>query len=182
LVTPASYTRRVKLSSGPLNLSDADTRGFEAFEAGRYNAEVFEMKMDAVKNTSGQGKMPAGTPMIKVQFKITDEDLKEKLGYEPRVFAQYIIPPKDYDKGKAAKIKGMMVRFFVALGTSEDQVKSAKFDPDFEDYIGRGCVVVVGKEPKKNAQGEVIEGEYNNPVKGVKPAGSASGSSGSGLL
>lgn len=166
---------------GPLNLSDADTRGFEAIEAGRYPAEVFEMKMDAVKNADGRGKMPAGTPMIKVQFKITDEELKEAKGYEPRVFAQYIIPPADYDQAKAQKIKGMLVRFFVALGVPEEDVRKKTFNPDFEDFIGKPCVVVVGKEPKKDAAGEVIEGEYNNPVKGVKEAGTAVGS-GSGLL
>lgn len=167
---------------GPLNLSDADTRGFEAIEAGRYPAVIHEMKMDAVKNTSGQGKMPAGTPMVKVQFKITDEQLKEEKGYEPRVFAQYILPPADYDKEKAAKIKGMFVRFLTAVGEDEAKVKSAKYDPDFEDFIGRECVVVVGKEPKQDQSGNIIEGEYNNPVKGVKEAGSITGSNGGGLL
>jgi len=167
---------------GPLNLSDADTRGFEAIDAGRYPAVIQEIKMDAVKNADGTGKMPAGTPMIKVQFKITDEELKEAKGYEPRVFAQYIIPPKDYDKAKAAKIKGMLVNFLTAVGEDEAAVKSNKYEPDLEDFVGRECVVVVAKEPKKNRDGSVIEDEYNNPVKGVKPAGTLTGSTGAGLL
>jgi len=50
-------------------------------------------------------------------------------------------------------------------------VLSNTFDPDFDDYVGRSCVVIVGKEPKKTSEGIVIEGEFNNPVKGVKPAG-----------
>lgn len=162
---------------GPLNLGDADTSGFEPLEAGRYNAEVFEMKMDAVKNASGQGKMPAGTPMIKVQFKLTDEGVHNR-----RVFSQYILPPKDYDQAKAAKIKGMLVRFLTAIGEDETKVKSAKYAPDFEDFVGRECVVVVGKEPKKDQNGNVVEGEYNNPVKGVKEAGSIAGTGGGGLL
>lgn len=162
---------------GPLNLSDADTKGFEAIEAGRYNAEIFEMKMDAVKNASGKGVMPAGTPMVKVQFKLTDEGVNNR-----RVFAQYIIPPADYDKDKAAKIKGMFVRFLTAIGEDEAKVKSAKYDPDFEDFIGRECVVVVGKEPKKDQSGNIVDGEYNNPVKGVKEAGTLAGSDGGGLL
>ena len=164
---------------GPLNLSDADTKGFDAFEAGRYNAEIFEMKMDAVKNASGQGKMPAGTPMVKVQFRITDEI---EGSTNRRVFSQYIIPPADYDKDKAAKIKGMFVRFLTAVGEDEAKVKSAKYDPDFEDFIGRECVVVVSKEPKKDQNGNIVEGEYNNPVKGVKEKGSIVGSDGGGLL
>lgn len=162
--------------SGPLNLSDADMKGFDPLEPGNYNAEVFDIGMDAVKNASGEGKMPAGTPMVKVQFKITDEEYENR-----RVWAQYIIPPKDYDKGKAAKMKGMVARLFIALGTPEEEVLNAKFDPDFDDYKGQPCVVVLGKEPKKNRQGEIIEGEFNNPVKNVKPAGSAVATAGSVL-
>jgi hypothetical protein len=48
------------------------------------------------------------------------------------------------------------------------------FDPDFQDYIDVPCVVVVGKEPKKTSEGVVIDGEFNNPVKGVKAAGTIS--------
>lgn len=164
--------------TGPLNLADADLKGIEAVEPGRYNAVIHEMKLDAVKNTDGTGKMPAGTPMIKVQFRITD-DINGSTNR--RVFSQYLIPPKDYDKEKAAKIKGMTARFFIALGDKEEDVVSAKFDPDFEDYLGRECVVVVGKEPKK-INGVVVEDEFNNPVKGVKPAGSIAAGEDTGLL
>jgi hypothetical protein len=169
---------------GPLNLSDADTSGFEAIDPGRYNAEVFQITMDAVKNTRGEGKMPAGTPMVKVQFKlISDAAGKEEGILNRRAFVTYVIPPKDYDKAKAAKIKGMLANFFIALGESEETVRSNKFDPDFEDYIGRPCVVVLGKEPKRDSAGNVIPDEYNNPVKGVKPAGSLVGATqDSGLL
>jgi hypothetical protein len=161
---------------GPLDLSGADLKGFDAVDAGRYNAEVFEIKMDAVKNTSGTGKMPAGTPMMKVQFKLTDEGVENR-----RVFQSYVIPPKDYDKSKADKLRGMLARFFIALGETEESVLSKKFNPDFEDYIGTECVVIVGKEPKRTSTGDTIEGEYNNPVKGVKPAGSIA-SEGAGAL
>lgn len=165
------------MSIGPLNLSDADVKGFDAVDAGRYNAEVFEIKMDAVKNTSGQGKMPAGTPMVKVQFKLTDSEVENR-----RVFVTYVIPPPDYDQSKAQKLRGMLARFFIALGEPEEKVLGKKFDPDFEDYIGRPCVVVVGKEPKKDQSGNTIPDEFNNPVKGVKPAGSAAGATTSGGL
>jgi len=167
------------MSPGPLNLSDADLTGFEPLDPGRYNAEVFEITMDAVKNTSGEGKMPAGTPMVKVQFKLTnnDESIENR-----RVFTQFVIPPKDYDKAKAAKMKGMLARFFIATGDAEEVVLNKDFDPDFEDYKGRPCVVVLGKEPKKDRSGTVVEGEYNNPVKGIKPAGSIVGTATGGLL
>lgn len=162
--------------SGPLNLADADMKGFDPLEPGNYNAEVFEMKMDAVKNTSGEGKTPAGTPMLKIQFKITDEEYENR-----RVFSSFVIPPKDYDKSKAAKMKGMLARAFIALGTPEEEVLNKNFDPDFDDYLGLPCVVVVGKEPKRDRQGNIVEGEYNNPVKNIKPAGSVASTSGSVL-
>ena len=153
---------------GPLNLSDADMKGFDPLEPGRYNAEVFEITMDAVKNATGAGKMPAGTPMMKVQFKITDEEYANR-----RVWTQFVIPPKDYDKSAAAKMKGMLARFFIALGTPEEEVLNKNFSPDFGDYVGEPCVITVAKEPKKDRQDNIIEGEYNNPVKSIKPAGEA---------
>jgi hypothetical protein len=162
---------------GPLNLQDADMKGFDPIEPGRYNAEVFAITMDAVKNTSGEGKMPAGTPMVKVQFKITDSEYENR-----RVFTQFVIPPKDYDKSAAAKMKGMLARFFIALGTPEEEVLNKNFDPDFDDYVGEVCVITVGKEPKKDRQGGIVEGEFNNPVKNIKPAGEAVGSASESLL
>lgn len=164
---------------GPLNLADADTRGFEALDPGRYNAVIHEMTMDAVKNVSGQGKMPAGTPMIKVQFRITD-DINGSTNR--RVFSQFIIPPKDYAEGPSQKMKGMLVRFLVALGEDESKVRAKNYSPDFEDFKAREIVVVLGKEPKKDQNGNVIEDEFNNPVKGYKPAGSLVGSGDGGLL
>ena len=162
---------------GLLNLSDADLSGFEPLDPGRYNAEVFEISMDAVKNLSGEGKMPAGTPMVKIQFKLTDESVNNR-----RVFVTYVIPPKDYDTQKAAKMKGMIARFFMALGVDEETVRGKNFDPDFDDYIGKPCVVVVGKEQKRTRDGDIVDGEYNNPVKGVKPAGSIASATSGGLL
>jgi|SRR5215831_3206551 len=173
---------------GPLNLSDADLSGFDPIEPGRYNAEVFEITMDAVKNTSGEGKMPAGTPMMKVQFRLVNNepivlDDGKTVNLENRaVWTQFVIPPVEYDKGKAAKMKGMIARFFIATGDPEEVVLNSEFDPDFNEYKGRPVVVVLGKEQKRDRNGNTIEGEYNNPVKGVKPAGSIVGSTSSGLL
>lgn len=149
---------------GPLNLSDADIKGFEALDPGRYNAEVFEITMDAVKNDTG--KMPIGTPMMKVQLKLTDEGVENR-----RVFTQYVIPPADYDAKKRNTMNGMVARFFIALGEDEKKVTSGKFDPDFEDFKGRPCVVTLSKEEYPPESGE-----WQNRVKGIKPAGSDTGS------
>lgn len=162
------------MSTGPLNLADADVSGFDAIDPGRYNAEVFAITMDAVKNADGTGKMPAGTPMMKVQFKMTDPDFENR-----RQFTQYIVPPKGYDKKKSATMNGMIANFFIALGDKQEDVINSKFDPDFEDYIGRPCVVVLSKEEYPKGSGE-----YQNRVKGVKKAGSVGDGSGTsgGLL
>ena len=152
---------------GPLNLSDADLKGFDAVEPGRYIAEVFKMSNDAVKNADGQGKLPAGTPQIKVQFKLLSTIDGTTEGIENRrVFNTYNIPPDSYEKAKM--MKGMLVRFFTAVGFPEEEVMSKKFDPSYEDIEGTKVVVIVGKEPKKDRSGAVIPDEYNNPVKGVK--------------
>lgn len=160
-------------TAGPLNLGDADLKGIEAVDAGRYNCTIFAMTMDAVKNADGRGKMPAGTPMVKVQFRANENNPD---GLENRrFFSQYILPPKDYDKEKAAKMKGMFARFLMALGEKEEDIRAKGYDPDFEDFVGRECVVVVGREQKMTREGGelvAVDGEYNNPVKGVKPAGS----------
>jgi hypothetical protein len=161
---------------GPLNLQDADLKGFEALDPGRYNAEVFEVTMDAVKNTSGTGKMPAGTPMMKVQYKLLSNAAGETQGIENRrAWQTFVIPPESYDERKAQNMKGMIARFFIALGTPEEEVLSGSFDPDFEDLKGLPCVVILGREPKKDMNGNIVEGEFNNPVKGVKKAGSIAG-------
>lgn len=155
---------------GPLNLSDADMKGFDPLEPRQYDAEVFEITMDSVKN---EGKVPIGTPLMKVQYRITDPEFENR-----RVFNQYVIPPKGHDKAKKAKMEGMIARFFIALGDSEETVLSKGFEPDLEDYKGRPCVVTVGKEQKRDRENNVVEGEWNNPVKAVKPAGTAVASGG----
>lgn len=167
---------------GPLDLSDADLEGFDAIDAGRYNVELVELTWDAVKNPNG--KLPVGTPILKIQAKVVDHEQYENR----RLFDQFTVPPKDYDAKKAATMKGFMARFFMALGYTEEQIKSPEFNPNFEDLQGQAAVAVVGKEPKKtrDADGElvVVPDEWNNPIKGWKPAGSlaTAGEEASGLL
>jgi hypothetical protein len=167
------------MSLGPLNLGDADLKGFDAVEPGRYNAEIVKITQDTVKNLSGTGKLPAGTPMVKVQFRLTSnlEGVTEGIDNR-RVWASYPIPPKDYDKKASSVMKGMIARLFIALGHTEEEVRDKGFAPEFDDYDGKEVQVTVGREPKKDMQGNIVEGEFNNPVKAVKPPGSAVTSSG----
>lgn len=166
------------MNAGPLNLADADLKGFEALDSGRYDAEIFEIKMDAVKNEGG--KTPVGTPMMKIQCRILNPQINhEPVEQDRRVFTQFVIPPKGYDPKKAATMNGMIARFFIASGDTEEQVRSKTFDPDFEDYKGRPLVVILSKVQKYGTKPE--DSEWENKITGFKPAGSATGGN-SGLL
>lgn len=152
-----------------LDLSGADLKGFDPIPAGQYPAEVFEVKMEETQGGEG-AKLPAGTPRVNVQFRITDGEYENR-----RVFNSYVLPPADYEK--AAIMKGMFVRFLIAVGYDEKKVTSGKWTFDADDFPGRACTVTVAQQPKRGG----AEGEMVNVVKAVKPAGDTSGGGG-GLL
>lgn len=158
-----------------LDLSGADLRGFDPIPAGVYDAVVFKAEMQETKG-GPEAKLPAGTPKVNIQFKITDGGEGAPF-FNRRVFSSYVIPPEDYDKDKAAKLKGMLVRFLVAVGYDEKKVQSGKFSLDMDDLTGRDCRVVVALKPKYGG----AEGEMDNEVKGVKAAGETASTAG-GLL
>lgn len=151
--------------SNILDLSGADTSGFEALESGSYNATVYEVEL---AETSGSGKLPAGVPMVKVQFAIQDEGAKGR-----RVFNNFALPSTEQHE-KASIMQGNFVRFLTALGEDEKKIKTKGFDlGSLEDLQGRECVVRIGKELYKRNPDD--EGEWTNPVKSIKPAGSPTG-------
>lgn len=158
-----------------LDLTGADTSGFAPIDAGTYDAVVFKAEMQETKGGPGS-KLPAGTPKLNIQFKITEGGEDGKF-YNRRQFTSYTFPPADYDKDKAAKMKGMLVRFLTAIGYDEKKVTGGKFNLDIEDLTGRECRIVVALKPKYQG----AEGEMDNEVKGVKAAGSSSASAG-GLI
>lgn len=160
-----------------LNLEGADLKGgFDAIPSGKYHAQVFEAEMRATKGRE-DAALPAGTPMISVQFKILGkfggETGEGAEFYNRRQFAQYIIAPARVD-GKPYKNKkmmdGILARFLTAIGYSEEEVTSGNFDPDLEDFVGRECTITVGQYE--------YDGEIRNNVKGVKPAGVAEATGG----
>lgn len=153
-----------------LDLSGADTSGFEALPTGSYNCNVYEAEMTEV---SGSGKLPAGTPMVKVQFRVKEGE--DHAGHP--FWTNYPLPDKEYEN--AAKTLGNFVNFLVAVGEDADKIKAKGFDiTKLSSLEGRECVVRVTREeyPKDS-------GDYTNRVKGVKPAGSAvGGAKAAGLL
>ena len=168
------------MTSGPLDLSGADTSGFDPLPSGRYVAAVYEAEWTETKGGEN-AKLPAGTPMLKVQMKLltdlngqerievdTADGKKEMTVLNRRVFSNFTIPPEGYEN--AAKLKGMFVRFLVALGNEESKVTGGKFKLDIEELIGQECVVVVGRGS--------YNGEPNNTVQGFRAMGEAVGAGG----
>lgn len=154
-----------------LDLSDADTSGFQPIPAGSYNCTVFEAEE---VETSGGGKLPAGVKMAKVRFAVQDDPHE---GHP--LFTNYPLPNEDEqpDAEKRRKSLGSFVNFLVALGYDEAKIKKSGFDlENIKELEGKECVVRV-------AIG-TYQDEPTNQVKGVKPAGSPTSSvaSESGIL
>jgi hypothetical protein len=159
--------------SSVLDLSGADNSGFDAVDAGSYNATIYEISQ---VETSGSGKLPAGTPMVKVQFAAQDEEIANR-----RFFTNFVLPNAEQqpDAQKRNRGLGMFVNFLVALGEDEKKLKTKGFDLDaLQDLVGRDCVIRVGKELYKRPGDD--DGEWTNPIKSVKPAGSPTGGSSGG--
>jgi len=147
-----------------LDLSDADLSGFEALPADTYNAEVYEVDMGETKG-GDNAKLPKGTPVMNVQFRITDEEFENRRVFNGFIFAPAEIDGKPYPNKKM--MDGILARFFMAIGYSTEEVTSGDFEPDFEDMKGRPCRVVVSKYEYTDP--DTQEKTMRNRVKGVKP-------------
>src|SRR5262245_15984377 len=155
--------------SGILDLSGADTSGFDAVDAGSYNCTVFEAEMS---ETSGSSKLPAGVPMVRIQFAVQDDGPAKGR----RFFNNYVLPTEE-QHANAKMMQGNFVKFLTALGEDEKKIRTKGFDPDnLTNLVGRDCVVRVSKEADTR---DGHDGEWQNPVKSVKPAGSPTGTSSS---
>lgn len=148
-----------------LNLAGADLKGFDAVPSGVYPAAVFEV---TIKETKGgeNAKLPAGTPMWNVQFRIPDDHEYENR----RFFRSYVIAPSEINgqpnKNKA-KTDGMIARFLIDIGYTEAEITSGKFKPDFDDMQGRPVGIVVNRKMKYNSTPE--QDLWDNEVVGTKP-------------
>lgn len=132
---------------GPLNLSDADTTGFEPIPSGtEVRAEVFEATTVSIEKEDG--KLPQGTPGVKIQAKILNEGEGSQY-FNRRVFNNYWLPGEGYDNDKAAKMKGMFVNFLIAIGYEKDEVMGGSFNLDLDDMQGREFILRVGVQPAR---------------------------------
>ncbi len=154
------------MSLDSLNLTGDEK---DLIEAGPQNAEIVEV---TEKQTKGGGKLPEGTPMLNVRFKVTDGQYAKR-----NFFRTFVIPPEKI-KGKPYEHYNMMlaqvVDFLKAVGYSKDEIKSGAYK-DFDTFRGRLCTIVIGIQ-NSDEYGE------SNVVKAVRPpAGELSQSSSSNL-
>lgn len=152
-------------SPGTLNLAGADLKGFDPIPSGKYDAIVARAEWKYTKGGE-DAKMPKGTPMLNIGYTVDGGE------YDGRwVWRSYIIPPADYDEKASARMKGMLVRFLMATGYSEDDVTSGDFDIDLDELIDKEVNVQV----KINKDGD------QNDVTAVRPRGEVTAEA-SGLL
>lgn len=157
--------------SNVLDLSGADTSGFDPVDAGKYDAVVWDAEWKKTK-PDATGAYGPNWPYISVQFKIEGRIAGQSVG-DRRVFANYFpTSPPGYDPKKAASSQGGFVNFLVGLGFKEEDIKKPDFTLDFDSWKNKPCVIVV-----------TVNTEYNNnKVGGVKAAGSSVATPASSLL
>jgi hypothetical protein len=160
-----------------LDLTEHEDSGFEALDPGVYACEIFEASWAETKGGENAA-LPKGTPLLKVQFVVRQPEEFDNR----RVFGQYTIPPKKIGNKPYehyAKLNGMLVRFFKAIGYSEEEITQGGWEPDLEDMVGKACSVKVSRyqwPPDSDPP------EFQNKVVGVKPAGEPVGTSSGSLL
>jgi len=151
-----------------LNLSGAELKGFDAIPAGTYDAIVYEASMGETKGSEG-AVLPAGVPFLNIQFKIEGGDYDNR-----RVFRKFIIAPEKVGGKKyehKAMMDGMLAKFFLAIGYSEDEVMSESFEPDMEDLNGKECRIQV------KYKAETDQYPASNEVAAVRPRSEVSAGS-----
>lgn len=146
--------------SNVLDLTGADTSGFEALPSDEYNALTISVEMTETKG-GPEAKLPAGSPMVKVGFAIQDEPYIGR-----QAFTNFNL--EGQDAAKKAKALGQFVNFVAAMkGEDPDKVKEEGFDlEDLTSLVQRECVVRLGPPDTKRNPDNTW-----NTVKGIKAAG-----------
>jgi len=138
-------------------------------EPGPQNAEVLEV---TEKQTKGGGKLPQGTPMLNVRFRILDGQYAKR-----NFFKTYVIPPQKIGN-KPYEHYNMMISqvvdFLKAVGYSKDEIKDGVYK-DFDTFRGRQCTIVIGTQSSEEYGDQSV-------VKSVRPpSGELAGSGTSNL-
>ena len=154
-----------------LDLTTAAEGGFDPLPQGRYNATIRKAEM---RETSGTGKMPAGTTMLNVGFEIDKDDIPEhpeaKKGknFTTYVFKGYPIPDKGYEKHD--QLMGILIGMLKATGlwSDEELREEGGFHLDENDLLG--CRVIVKVSQREYVDNATEEKRTTNQVDGVLPS------------
>lgn len=120
--------------------------GFEPMPAGTYLAEVSDAEET---QATGDGKAPAGTPIIKLEFTIQEEEYEGRRAWVNLTFTE--------------KAMGVVKGTLKGLGYTEEELADPDLEINAEDLVGRQAKVVlkIGTNPKTQ--------EKNNSVRRVLP-------------
>jgi hypothetical protein len=161
---------------GTLDLTgaDPDAVGFPAIPSGTYECHIAKAEWKATNNVDGTGKLPHGTPYLNLGIRVNEGEADvdgESVGGKYAGWAKLFVPPADYDKGKAQRMKNAMANLLNAIG--EDWQKKGYKMPDAESLVGTQVVAVVRKKSDaRNSTG------FSNDIEGFKPAGTAGDAAG----
>lgn len=85
-------------------------------------------------------------------------------------------------------MKGMLVKFLIAVGFTEEELNSSEFDiPDWDELSGRSCRIVVKRKLKHGIDPDADdfnledEDNFDNEVTDIKAPSAAVAAGGSGL-
>ena len=142
-----------------INLKDVKSDNYEALPAGNYEAKVVAGEM---RETSGNGKLPAGTPMINWEFVIQDD---------PKFAGRKIWTNTVIHESTMFTLKQLLQ----ATGEFNDDQLAGELEFDIEDVVGTDVVLVV---TQREYNGNIV-----NDIKRIKAAGTAvAGTTKSSLL
>lgn len=151
-----------------LDLTEREEMSFEPVPAGKYRASIYDAEE---RSTGGSGKLPEGTPMIAIQWKLEEALFETQENIENRrVFSQNVVPPKEIN-GEPYKnykmMNGMIFRLLESIGYTEEELSAGDFELDYDDMKGREAVITVGRYSYKDP--DTDEETIRNNVKGFRP-------------
>jgi hypothetical protein len=152
-----------------INLTDVETRDFEAIPPGNYRVRITGYDMRVTQDKPGN-KLPAGTPMINWEFTVVADQRTGDEAYKGRkVWTNTIIHERTLFNLKS---------LLEATGNFTTAQLKGSLDFEPEDILDQEVVLRVTKREYPPESGN-----FSNEVKGFKSASSTSeGASSSSLL
>lgn len=139
-----------------VNLSAADS-GFDALPSGKYLVKI----TDGELRESGPNAKHPGAQYINWEFTIQSGDFEGRRLWSNTTISHEGCDCNDEDSFN--KSLGTIVQLLKAVGYTNKELDSDKFDLDIDNELGKDVVVVVNQRE--------YEGEMRNDIKRYRPAG-----------